>query len=68
MENNNQPQKPSSDILKPDQDQKNIEEAATEFINERMAEVTGFSIEKLEFKDNFVNFVGTYPETIELAN
>ncbi len=43
-----------------------IEKAATDFVNDRMAKIVGFSIEKIEFKDNFVDFKGTYPETITL--
>jgi len=45
-----------------------FEEAATDFINDRIIKVSGFSIEKLEFKDNFVDFVGTYPEKVERGN
>lgn len=44
-----------------------IEEAATDFVNDRMAKIVGFSIENIEFKDNFVDFKGTYPETVTLT-
>ncbi|MFC1662722.1 hypothetical protein ACFL04_00970 [Patescibacteria group bacterium] len=44
-----------------------FEEAATELVSDRMSLVEGFSIERLIFKDNFVDFKGTYPETIELV-
>lgn len=47
---------------------KEFEELVTEFISDRMAKVGGFSIDKLEFKDNFVDFVGTWPEKVERAN
>ena len=44
-----------------------VEEVATEFINERMLEVEGFSMDRIEFKDNFVDFKGTYPETVDIS-
>lgn len=51
----------------PDKYLKQIEDAAEELINERMAEVPGFSIETLEYHDSGATFKGTVPEKVESA-
>ncbi|MFH0952479.1 MAG: hypothetical protein V1838_04870 [Patescibacteria group bacterium] len=44
-----------------------FEDWAVGFINERLGQVDGFSIDKLEFKDGALDFVGTYPKTVNVV-
>lgn len=44
-----------------------IEVAARDFVNDRINKIVGFSIESIKFKNNFVDFIGTYPETVSIS-
>lgn len=45
-----------------------VEDFAERVINDRMQEVTGFSIETLEFTDGGIVFAGTHPESKTIAS
>lgn len=46
---------------------KQFEEWLEATVNRRMAEVAGFSLERLAYHDGFVDFKGTFPKTVEPA-
>ena len=51
----------------PDKYKKQAEEFFTKLANDHLAEIDGFSMDKLEYHDGYSDFVGTYPKTVKPA-
>lgn len=51
----------------PEQYRKKAEEFFTKLINEHLADVQGFSMDKLEFHSGYSDFAGTYPAVVKPA-